>query len=112
MAEFTAHPNKKRLRLSIQPNGQASPGLCTQARLIFDTLILAIARTDISSFESVIKLSQLLLSTLAKPFCLEGNTIHITASIGITINDLGDRHHKTSRYAGNSASLDLRVSRM
>lgn len=53
----------------------------------------AISRTDISSFESVIKLSQLVLSTLAKPFCLEGNTIHITASIGITINDLGDRHH-------------------
>ncbi|MCV3214930.1 bifunctional diguanylate cyclase/phosphodiesterase [Plectonema radiosum NIES-515] len=50
----------------------------------------AIAQTDILSFENVIKLSQLLLSTLAKPFFLEGNQIHITASIGITINDLDD----------------------
>ena len=48
----------------------------------------AIARTEINSFESVIKLSQLLLSTMAKPFLLEGNLIHITVSIGITINDL------------------------
>lgn len=48
----------------------------------------AIARTEIPSFENVIKLSQLLLSTLAKPFSVQGNLIHITASIGITINDL------------------------
>ncbi|WP_016875503.1 putative bifunctional diguanylate cyclase/phosphodiesterase [Chlorogloeopsis fritschii PCC 9212] len=48
----------------------------------------AIARTDFSSFESVIKLSQLILGALAKPFFLEGKTIHITASIGITINEL------------------------
>ncbi|MBH8572335.1 bifunctional diguanylate cyclase/phosphodiesterase [Nostocaceae cyanobacterium CENA369] len=50
----------------------------------------AIARTEIPSFENVIKLSQLLLNTLAKPFSIEGNSIHITASIGITINDLND----------------------
>ncbi|AFY35468.1 bifunctional diguanylate cyclase/phosphodiesterase [Calothrix sp. PCC 7507] len=48
----------------------------------------AIARTEIPSFESVIKLSQLLLSTIAKPFSLDGNSIHITASIGITIDGL------------------------
>ncbi|MEH2075790.1 MAG: EAL domain-containing protein [Nostoc sp.] len=48
----------------------------------------ALARIDIHSLESVIKLSQLLLSTLNKPFFLEGNSIHITASIGITINNL------------------------
>ncbi|MEH2105599.1 putative bifunctional diguanylate cyclase/phosphodiesterase [Nostoc sp.] len=51
----------------------------------------AIARIEIVSFESVIKLSELLLSTLSKPFSLEGNSIHITASIGITINGLNDR---------------------
>lgn len=52
----------------------------------------AIARMDIVSFESVIKLSQLLLSTLSKPFSIEGNLIHLTASIGITINVLNDRN--------------------
>ncbi|MDZ8051469.1 MAG: putative bifunctional diguanylate cyclase/phosphodiesterase [Aulosira sp. ZfuVER01] len=50
----------------------------------------AIACTDILSFESVIKRSQLLLSTLSKPFLLEGQQIHLTASIGIAINDIGD----------------------
>ncbi len=48
----------------------------------------AFARMEIHSFENVIKLSQVLLSTLSKPFSVEGNSIHITASIGITINDL------------------------
>ncbi|OUL37075.1 GGDEF-domain containing protein [Nostoc sp. T09] len=52
----------------------------------------AIACTDILSFESVIKLSQLLLSTLSKPFLIEGQQIHITASIGIAINELGERN--------------------
>ncbi|MEP0754610.1 EAL domain-containing protein [Trichocoleus sp. Lan] len=52
----------------------------------------AIALTEIPCFESAIKLSQLLVSTLAKPFFLEGNSIRITASIGIAINDLGDRN--------------------
>ncbi len=52
----------------------------------------ALARMDIHSFENVIKLSQVLLSTLSKPFSVEGNSIHITASIGITINDLNDRN--------------------
>ncbi|MBD1877856.1 bifunctional diguanylate cyclase/phosphodiesterase [Coleofasciculus sp. FACHB-T130] len=50
----------------------------------------AIALTEIPCFESAIKLSQLLVSTLAKPFFLEGNSIRITASIGIAINDLED----------------------
>ncbi len=48
------------------------------------------ARMDILSFESLIHLSQLLSSTLRKPFSLEGNSIHITVSIGITINGLND----------------------
>lgn len=52
----------------------------------------AIARIEIPSFESIIKLSQLLLNTLAKPFSIEGSSIHITASIGIAINDLNDSH--------------------
>ncbi|MEH2277432.1 MAG: bifunctional diguanylate cyclase/phosphodiesterase [Nostoc sp.] len=52
----------------------------------------ALARMDIHSFESVIKLSQVLLSTLSKPFFLKGNSIHLTASIGITINHLNDRN--------------------
>ncbi len=50
----------------------------------------ALARIEIVSFESVIKLSQVLLSTLSKPFSIEGNLIHITASIGITINGIND----------------------
>ncbi|MBD1889169.1 bifunctional diguanylate cyclase/phosphodiesterase [Coleofasciculus sp. FACHB-SPT9] len=52
----------------------------------------AIALTEIPCFESAIKLSQLLVSTLAKPFFLEGNSIRITASIGIAINDLENRN--------------------
>ncbi len=52
----------------------------------------ALARIEIVSFESVIKLSQVLLSTLSKPFSVEGNLIHITASIGITINGINDRN--------------------
>lgn len=46
----------------------------------------AIALLDVSSFESIIKLSQLLLSTLAKPFPIESHLIHLTASVGISIN--------------------------
>ncbi|WP_414753269.1 putative bifunctional diguanylate cyclase/phosphodiesterase [Anabaena sp. CCY 9910] len=46
----------------------------------------AIVRLDIHSIESIIKLSQLLLTALSKPFIIQGNHIHITASIGITIN--------------------------
>ncbi|OYD94602.1 GGDEF-domain containing protein [Nostoc sp. 'Peltigera membranacea cyanobiont' 210A] len=49
-----------------------------------------IARIDIVSFESVIKLSQMVLNTLSKPFSIEGNLIHITASIGITINGINE----------------------
>ncbi len=52
----------------------------------------ALARVEIHSFENVIKLSQLLLNTLSKPFCVEGNSIHITASIGMTINGINDRN--------------------
>jgi diguanylate cyclase (GGDEF)-like protein len=48
----------------------------------------AIARIELTSFESVIKLSQFLLSTLTKPFQVNANLVHLTASIGITINDL------------------------
>lgn len=51
----------------------------------------ALARTELLSFESVIKLSQILLSILSKPFSINGQQIHITVSIGITINDVGDR---------------------
>lgn len=52
----------------------------------------ALARMEIVSFESVIKLSQVLLSTLSKPFSVEGNLIHITTSIGIAINGLNNRN--------------------
>ncbi|MEG4231981.1 EAL domain-containing protein [Microcoleus sp. Pol11C3] len=48
----------------------------------------AIARSELPSLESVVKLSQLLLSTLTKPFSIKGNPIHITASLGITLNHL------------------------
>ncbi|MEH2282531.1 MAG: bifunctional diguanylate cyclase/phosphodiesterase [Nostoc sp.] len=50
----------------------------------------ALVRMEIVSFESMIKLSQLFLNTLSKPFYVEGKSIRITASIGITINDLND----------------------
>ncbi|MHC5610799.1 MAG: putative bifunctional diguanylate cyclase/phosphodiesterase [Nostoc sp.] len=60
------------------------------AHLSKDEFVLA--RIGIVSFESMIQLSQLLLSTLRKPFSLEGNSIHITASIGITISGLDDRN--------------------
>jgi len=60
------------------------------ARLTQDEF--AIAHIDVLSFESVIKLSQLLLCNLSKPFFINGQQIHITASIGITVNNLGDRH--------------------
>lgn len=46
----------------------------------------AIARQEIPSLESIIKLSQLLLATLNKPFLIQGNHIRLTASVGITIN--------------------------
>lgn len=53
----------------------------------------AIARMEIPTFECVIKLSQLLLCTLAKPFSIQGSLIRITASIGITINQLDDSNN-------------------
>jgi diguanylate cyclase (GGDEF)-like protein len=52
----------------------------------------AIARTEIPSFESAINLSHLIVNTLAKPFSIEGRSIHITASIGITITFLNERN--------------------
>ncbi|MEH1950986.1 MAG: EAL domain-containing protein [Nostoc sp.] len=52
----------------------------------------AIGRIDIVSFESVIKLSQIVLNTLKKPFSIEGNLIHLTASIGITINGINEQN--------------------
>lgn len=61
------------------------------AHLIGDEF--AIARMEISTFESVIKLSQLLLSTLAKPFSIQGSLIRITASIGMTINQVDDSNN-------------------
>nr|WP_199305871.1 GGDEF domain-containing phosphodiesterase [Pseudanabaena sp. FACHB-2040] len=50
----------------------------------------AIARIDIPSLESLVKLSQLLLSTLAKPFLLAGRSLHITASIGLSLMSIED----------------------
>ncbi|MEH1871687.1 putative bifunctional diguanylate cyclase/phosphodiesterase [Nostoc sp.] len=52
----------------------------------------ALVRMEIYSIESLIKLSQLLLSTLSKPFSVEDNLIHITASIGMTINGINNRN--------------------
>jgi diguanylate cyclase (GGDEF)-like protein len=48
----------------------------------------AIAITDINTLESVINLAQLVLSTQAKSFSIEGTLIRPTASIGIAINTL------------------------
>ncbi len=52
----------------------------------------AIAHINILSFEDVVSLTKILQSTLAKPFFIDGQQIHITASIGIRISDLGDRN--------------------
>ena len=46
----------------------------------------AIARPKLTSIEGMIGLTQLLLKTLAKPFVVDGNKIHATASIGIAID--------------------------
>lgn len=53
----------------------------------------AIVRTEIHSFENIVKLSQLLLSAIAKPFSLHCNSIHATASIGITLSELDPSFH-------------------
>lgn len=50
----------------------------------------AIAQTDLPTFESVVERTQLLLNTLAKPFFVEGDLIHLTVSVGITVNSLDD----------------------
>ncbi|MBD2346316.1 putative bifunctional diguanylate cyclase/phosphodiesterase [Anabaena subtropica] len=52
----------------------------------------AIARIEIPSIESIVNLSQMLLSIINKPFTIQGNQIHITASIGITINEPDNLH--------------------
>ncbi|MBD2513699.1 bifunctional diguanylate cyclase/phosphodiesterase [Nostoc sp. FACHB-973] len=52
----------------------------------------AIAQMDILSFEKVINFTKILQNTLSKPFFINAQQIHITASIGITISDLGDRN--------------------
>lgn len=50
----------------------------------------AIAQTNITTFESIIKLAQLLLSTQAKTFSIEGAVVRATASIGITISEINE----------------------
>ncbi len=60
------------------------------ARLTQDEF--AIAQMDILSFEKVSNFTKTLQNTLSKPFLVDSQQIHITVSIGITINDLGDRH--------------------
>ncbi|MDF5708736.1 MAG: bifunctional diguanylate cyclase/phosphodiesterase [Nostoc sp. S4] len=52
----------------------------------------AIAHINILSFEDVVSLTKILQTTLTKPFFIDGQQIHITASVGITISDLGDRN--------------------
>ena len=48
----------------------------------------AIAQVKLHSFEQLIEKINTLLRILAKPFYLEGEKIHITAKIGVTINHL------------------------
>lgn len=50
----------------------------------------AIARIGIPSLESLVKLSQLLLSTLSKPFALADRSIRTTVSIGLTLMNIDD----------------------
>ncbi|MEA5451945.1 bifunctional diguanylate cyclase/phosphodiesterase [Leptolyngbya sp. CCNP1308] len=45
----------------------------------------AIARFDVTSPESVVQLIQSLRTVLAMPFSLEGQTIHVTPSIGVIL---------------------------
>lgn len=49
-----------------------------------------VAQIGILSLESAISLAQLLQSTLAKPFYINGEQIYISASLGITIHDIKD----------------------
>jgi diguanylate cyclase (GGDEF)-like protein len=53
-----------------------------------DEFVIAI--TEIPTFENLIKLSQLLQSSIAKPFLIEGNLVHITISFGMTINSINN----------------------
>ncbi|MEA5552640.1 bifunctional diguanylate cyclase/phosphodiesterase [Anabaena cylindrica UHCC 0172] len=64
-----------------------------------------IARTEILSFESLIKLSQLIQSSIAKPFLIDGSQIHITVSFGITINSLD--HHGSVEKLLQEADIAL-----
>ncbi|MGB3138695.1 MAG: bifunctional diguanylate cyclase/phosphodiesterase [Nodosilinea sp.] len=48
----------------------------------------AIARFDIVSFESLIQLAQSLQMSLANPLSLNGQAIHVTTSIGMTLQTL------------------------
>jgi diguanylate cyclase (GGDEF)-like protein len=50
----------------------------------------AIAQTDITTFESIITLAQLVLSTQAKSTSIEGTIVRATASIGIAMSDIQD----------------------
>lgn len=51
-----------------------------------------ITQTEVLSLESVISLSQLLRNTLEKPFFINGQQIHISVSLGITIHDIKNHH--------------------
>ncbi|WP_017299956.1 EAL domain-containing protein [Nodosilinea nodulosa] len=48
----------------------------------------AIARFDVTSPKSVIQLIQSLRAVLARPFFLEGQTVHITPSIGVVLQTI------------------------
>ncbi|MCT7949414.1 bifunctional diguanylate cyclase/phosphodiesterase [Ancylothrix sp. C2] len=52
----------------------------------------AIARLEIPSFESAISLAQLFVTSLEKPFLIEQQAIHITASVGIVLNALDEKN--------------------
>lgn len=50
----------------------------------------AISRLEVPYFESAISLAQLLVDSLEKPFLIDQQTIHITASVGIVLNTVDE----------------------
>ncbi len=54
--------------------------------------LFAVVQADLSSLESLVALSQTLLDVLSKPFSLNGNKVHVSASIGIALYPADSTH--------------------
>lgn len=54
--------------------------------------LFAVVQTELTSLESLVALSQTLLDVLSKPFSLDGNKVHVSASIGIAFHPSDSTH--------------------